>query len=156
MSPDMYFFHSRVFLLSAKWMQGLMGGKKAFVFTCDTSGADGMLLFAQCQVVYHLPDQSRHRVMPVLRPGKSFCFQLAPFTHTLWLKEVCGGKVICLVCFSSLVLTCRLFFFSLKVVYFLMDVWHVVFQIWNVWGAEHAIIYICLNDFKWQHTWHLG
>lgn len=58
--------------------------------------------------------QSRHREMPALSPGMSHFVLSFVFSwhHLLWVKKVCGGQVICLVCFPSFMVTCRLFFQS--------------------------------------------
>lgn len=112
-------------------MQWLMVRKKAFIFTCVTS-----LLSVRWFTVWLARSQSRSREMAALSPGTSHFVFSWHRTDTLWAKEVCGRKVICLVLFSFILVDLQTFFL---VVYFFMDIWHVIIQIQGPWGAEHIL-----------------
>lgn len=133
------FFYSWVFLLSVKWVQWLMGRKKAFIFTCVTvegpAGRSSSLSVRWFAVGWPraCPEAADAEKWQHLVLLKSFCFLLAAFTDALRVKEVCGRKVICLVCFcfpSFLTRTGRLFFL-LFIFSWTYGVWLFRFEWWS-------------------------
>lgn len=87
-------FYSRVFLFECQ-MDAMAHGKKESIciHTRDSWGAGETLLFAQCQVVYHLAGQGRSRrwEMAALSSGRVILFSVGTiYRHSVCLRGLWG------------------------------------------------------------------